>query len=132
MPFCIPERFIPPLPPALAFRRSGFHSCMPMKAKKQKLPRKNDSNATLKNARDGETKVKKAKPAQTKAVKGSRAPKPKCADGPCCVVGIGASAGGLEAVTELLQNLPPRPGLAFVVVQHLDPTHTSALPSLLG
>jgi two-component system CheB/CheR fusion protein len=47
-------------------------------------------------------------------------------------VGIGASAGGLEAVTELLKQLPPTPGMAFVVVQHLDPTHESALPSLLG
>src|SRR5262245_58593647 len=46
------------------------------------------------------------------------------------IVGIGASAGGLEAVTQLLQNLPAMPGLAFVLVQHLDPTHESALSSL--
>ena len=39
-------------------------------------------------------------------------------------IGIrGPSAGGLEAVTELLQALPPNPGMAFVVMQHLDPTH---------
>ena len=44
-------------------------------------------------------------------------------DGSFPVVGIGASAGGLEAATELLKNLPQEPGLAFVVVQHLDPTH---------
>mgnify|MGYP000910477914 CR=1 FL=1 len=50
----------------------------------------------------------------------------------CAVVGIGASAGGLEAVTELLQSLPANPGIALVVMQHLDPTHESALPSLLG
>ena len=48
------------------------------------------------------------------------------------IVGIGASAGGLEAVTELLQALPANPGLAFVVIQHLAPTHESALPTLLG
>jgi len=48
------------------------------------------------------------------------------------IVGIGASAGGLEAVTELLQALPANPGMAFVVMQHLDPTHESALPTLLG
>jgi hypothetical protein len=48
------------------------------------------------------------------------------------IVGPGASAGGLEAVTELLRALPPNPGMAFVVMQHLDPTHESALPALLG
>jgi two-component system CheB/CheR fusion protein len=47
------------------------------------------------------------------------------------IVGIGASAGGLEAVTELLRQLPTNPGMAFVVIQHLDPNHGSALPALL-
>jgi two-component system CheB/CheR fusion protein len=48
------------------------------------------------------------------------------------VVGIGASAGGLEAVSQLLEAMPVNTGMAFVVVQHLAPRHTSALPSLLG
>ena len=48
------------------------------------------------------------------------------------VVGVGASAGGLEAVSELLRHLPPRTGLAFVLVQHLDPHHESILADLLG
>jgi two-component system CheB/CheR fusion protein len=48
------------------------------------------------------------------------------------VVGVGASAGGLEAFTELLQHLPPDTGMAFVLVQHLDPTHGSMLPELLS
>lgn len=48
------------------------------------------------------------------------------------VVGIGASAGGLEAVTSLLENLPANTGMAFVLVQHLDPTHESALTQLLA
>ncbi|HVM51452.1 MAG TPA: chemotaxis protein CheB [Candidatus Acidoferrum sp.] len=48
------------------------------------------------------------------------------------VVGIGASAGGLEAVTQLLKALPPRTGLALVLVQHLDPTHESALTVILA
>ena len=43
------------------------------------------------------------------------------------IVGIGASAGGLEAVTQVLQHLPARTGMAFVLVQHLDPTHKSLL-----
>ena len=48
------------------------------------------------------------------------------------VVGIGASAGGLEACTALLKALPANPGLAFVVVQHLDPHHESILHKLLS
>ncbi len=48
------------------------------------------------------------------------------------VVGIGASAGGLETVSELLRHLPARTGMAFVFVQHLDPTHGSMLRDLLA
>ena len=47
------------------------------------------------------------------------------------VVGVGASAGGLEAFTDLLGALPAATGMAFVLVQHLDPTHESILPKLL-
>ncbi len=55
---------------------------------------------------------------------------PKGVDFP--VVGIGASAGGLEAYTELLTALPATTGMAFVLVQHLDPAHPSLLTSLLS
>jgi two-component system, chemotaxis family, CheB/CheR fusion protein len=48
------------------------------------------------------------------------------------VVGIGASAGGLEAFTELLEALPANTGMAFVLVQHLDPDHASLLTALLA
>src|SRR5947207_1055817 len=48
------------------------------------------------------------------------------------VVGIGASAGGLEAFTDLLRALPTDTGLALVLVQHLDPTHASMLPEILS
>ena len=48
------------------------------------------------------------------------------------VVGIGASAGGLEAFTKLLQHLPSDTGMAFVLIQHLDPKHDSILASLLS
>ena len=51
---------------------------------------------------------------------------------PFPVVGIGASAGGLEASTQLLKHLPPDTGMAFVLVQHLDPTHASALTEILS
>ena len=50
---------------------------------------------------------------------------------PLFVVGIGASAGGLEALGELLGALPAT-GMAFIVVQHLDPTHESLLPEILA
>ena len=54
------------------------------------------------------------------------------APAPFPVVGIGASAGGLEAVRTLLQHLPDDTGMAFVVIQHLDPKVESKLPDLLG
>lgn len=47
------------------------------------------------------------------------------------IVGIGASAGGLDALERLLGNLPPDSGLAYIVVQHLDPTHKAMLSELL-
>src|SRR3972149_4151938 len=47
------------------------------------------------------------------------------------VVGVGASAGGLEAFTGLLQHLPADTGMAFIFIQHLAPQHASMLPSLL-
>jgi two-component system CheB/CheR fusion protein len=50
----------------------------------------------------------------------------------CSIVGIGASAGGLEAFTQLLNHLPPDTGMGFVLVQHLDPQHGSALTQLLA
>jgi two-component system CheB/CheR fusion protein len=48
------------------------------------------------------------------------------------VVGLGASAGGLEAVSKLLAFLPPDTGFAFVLIQHLDPTHESMIAELLA
>ncbi|HEV7669739.1 MAG TPA: chemotaxis protein CheB [Thermoanaerobaculia bacterium] len=48
------------------------------------------------------------------------------------VVGVGASAGGLEAFTQFLTALPAQTGMAFVLVQHLDPRHESRLSDLLG
>ena len=48
----------------------------------------------------------------------------------CVIVGVGASAGGLEAFTELLKPLPANPGMAFVLIPHLDPKHESAMTEL--
>ncbi len=50
----------------------------------------------------------------------------------CPIVGIGASAGGLAAFTQLLAHLPADTGMAFVLVQHLDPRHVSILAELLS
>jgi two-component system CheB/CheR fusion protein len=51
---------------------------------------------------------------------------------PIGIVGIGASAGGLQAYTELLESLPAATGMSFVIVQHLAADHESFLPTLLG
>jgi len=48
------------------------------------------------------------------------------------IVGVGASAGGLDAFTQLLKHLPADSGMAFVLIQHLDPTHTSFLRDALA
>ena len=47
------------------------------------------------------------------------------------IVGIGASAGGLEAFEEFFSHMPPDSGMAFILVPHLDPSHASILPELL-
>ena len=51
---------------------------------------------------------------------------------PFPVVGIGASAGGLDAFQQVLRALPADTGMAFVVVQHLHPGHASMLSEILG
>ena len=47
------------------------------------------------------------------------------------IVGIGASAGGLEALEQFFGNVPKNCGIAFVVIQHLDPNHIGIMPELL-
>ena len=47
------------------------------------------------------------------------------------VVGIGASAGGLEALEIFFTHMPPEAGIAFVIIQHLDPKHKSIMDELL-
>src|SRR4030095_15337199 len=48
------------------------------------------------------------------------------------IVGVGASAGGLEAFSQPLEALPDSVSFSFVFIQHLSPQHESALPALLG
>jgi two-component system CheB/CheR fusion protein len=47
------------------------------------------------------------------------------------IVGMGASAGGLEALEQFFVNMPNDSGMAFVIIQHLDPTHVDIMPELL-
>lgn len=67
--------------------------------------------------------------------RGSAAPAAPAADEPgdrmVPIIGIGASAGGLEALEVFFRHTPRECGLAFVVVQHLDPNHEDMLPELL-
>lgn len=73
---------------------------------------------------------RRTKPARAKAgqpARAARAPGKRF-----CVVGIGASAGGLEATATLLAALPADCGLAIVIVQHLDPTHRSQATEILA
>jgi len=68
--------------------------------------------------------------------KSDRGPTPPSAASPKSnqfpIIGVGASAGGLEAFTELLHALPKDTGMAFVFVQHLDPKHVSMLAEILA
>jgi two-component system CheB/CheR fusion protein len=50
---------------------------------------------------------------------------------PFPIVGVGASAGGLEALESFFGRVPEKSALAFVVIQHLDPTHKGLMPELL-
>lgn len=47
------------------------------------------------------------------------------------IVGIGSSAGGLEALEQFLRGVPPQSGMAFVIIQHLDPTREGIMAELL-
>ena len=47
------------------------------------------------------------------------------------IIGIGASAGGLEALEQFFQNMPEENGMAFIVIQHLDPDYVGMMPELL-
>lgn len=60
-----------------------------------------------------------------------REPQPRREDGAFPIVGIGASAGGLEAIEQFLARVPETSGMAVVIVQHLDPTRKGVMPELL-
>ncbi len=84
-------------------------------------PAKKKETAAKKGIKSGKAKSQTPPPNKTSE---ERHPFP--------VVAIGASAGGLEAVTQLLQNLSPTTGMAYIYVQHLSPDHESILVALLS
>lgn len=89
--------------------------------------------ASRRNQRTG----KAAKTRSKSSARPARAEPGESAAGPVpprwpLVVGIGASAGGLQAFTSFLANMPADSGMAFVLVQHLAPDHKSMLADLLG
>jgi two-component system CheB/CheR fusion protein len=76
---------------------------------------------------------RQAAPSRSHARRGAVAASgPPAASDDFLVVGIGASAGGLEACRKLLAVLPAGSGMAFILVQHLDPTHESMMVDLLA
>jgi len=72
-------------------------------------------------------------PEDTGSAASTPSSEPQAANKPgFAIVGVGASAGGLEALTQLLEALPGETGMAFVFVQHLDPRHESKLAAILA
>ena len=96
------------------------------------------SNATA-ASRDKRSSGRKPPALAAPASPSPAAPEPEVsAEGPHAerahffpVVGIGASAGGLQAMEQFFRNVPPTSGVAYVVVQHLDPNPSGTLPALL-
>lgn len=66
-----------------------------------------------------------------KVISVAKQPGVKLKAGNLCIVGIGASAGGLDALEGLLPNIPFDIGMAFVIIQHLSPSFKSVMDSLL-
>jgi two-component system, chemotaxis family, CheB/CheR fusion protein len=99
-------------------------------AKKSASKRKTATTKTA-PATHGEQPPSRERPAKRKAIQ--PATNTMDTDRPGFpIVGVGASAGGLEALEELFGSMPADMGLAFIVVTHQHPEHTSMLPELLA
>ncbi len=84
---------------------------------KKSAPKKDNTVAKSKPAVSESTQIEKPRPAQEAHA--------------FPIVGIGASAGGLEASEQFFRKMPPDSGMAFVLVSHLDPSHASILTEIL-
>jgi two-component system CheB/CheR fusion protein len=104
-------------------------------AAKKKLPPPADKKAVKKKTTTkkspSKSKTNKKAAAKKKAVKIILPFTTKQKNGPLCIVGIGASAGGLEALEGLFSKMPSDTNMAFVIIQHLAPKHKSIMGSLL-
>ena len=103
----------------------------PSRDVKKRLSVKDSPNAGKKGKRAKQSGPS-AKLAIRPAIKSLPAKEDRPEEKAFLTVGIGASAGGLEAFTKLLEHLPPDTGMAFVLVQHLAPTKDSMLAELLS
>lgn len=80
----------------------------------------------------GGAKMKSRRSKVASPADGNPTPEAAAQDASFLIVAIGASAGGLEAYTEFFKALPHDLGMAFVVVQHLDPSHHSLLADIIS
>jgi two-component system CheB/CheR fusion protein len=79
----------------------------------------------------GPRKKAAVSPAEEKEVLSGVREKSPAAGKEFFIVGIGSSAGGLEALEHFFLHMPADSGMAFVLIPHLDPTHKSIMPELL-
>src|SRR2546425_856378 len=96
-------------------------------------PKSSPSQATLKRvATPGRTRRSATRPPAVRTRAQPAVPRILSASERFPIVGIGASAGGLEALEAFFEPMPPDNGMAFVVVSHQPLHHVSLLPELLG
>ena len=101
----------------------------------EKPSKENQDNSIRENGtqtRETQTREMQAKEIQTKAIPGTiKENKSSRLKTKFPIVGMGASAGGLEAFELFFNKMPRDSGMAFIVISHLDPTHVSLLPEIL-
>jgi len=88
---------------------------------------KTNTNKTKKGI--SKSRVSKAKEGKVASKKRDQVMKTKASE--MVIVGIGASAGGLEALRAIISGLPVQDDITYVIAQHLDPHHSSMLGSIL-
>jgi two-component system CheB/CheR fusion protein len=107
--------------PMKHLKRKQDKTPAPGRTGKKQLPKTKPPN------RLAEKGPEMASSAEPRTERGSLPPLPSF-----MIAGIGASAGGLEACSQVLESLPEDLGMALIIVQHLSPQHESFLPDLLG
>ena len=105
--------------------RGKFNLAPPSRAREHLMPKR-----LIKRQATHSRKAKTVRPRSSRRSLAARGPPRGSEEFP--VVGIGASAGGLDACRKLMDALPADNGMAFILVQHLDPTHESMMVDLLA